>query len=93
MFAVVDVARAIDHDRRVGAAYAASGDHAKAVRERRAIVALRPVDRAEALYQLAVALRDAGNRAEARAQVVRALEVAPAFERAQELLLELSSGT
>jgi cellulose synthase operon protein C len=81
------------HHRRLADAYAERGDAPEAVRERRAVVALRPVDRAEALYQLAVALRDAGARDEARTEVIRALEAAPAFERAQELLLELSGGT
>jgi tetratricopeptide (TPR) repeat protein len=60
-----------------------------AVRERRAIVALKPVDRAEAHYQLARALLDAGQREEARREVLRSLEAAPNFERAQDLLLEL----
>ena len=67
----------------------AIGDRRKAVRERRAIVALDPVDRAEARYQLARALVDAGDRAAARREVIRALEEAPSFERAQVLLLEL----
>ena len=69
--------------------YAAAGQRGKAVRERRAVVALDPVDRPEALYQLAVALRDAGDAAEARSTVLRALELAPSFARAQELLLAL----
>jgi tetratricopeptide (TPR) repeat protein len=80
----------MDYHARLAEVYAASEEREKAVRERRAVVALQPVDRAEALYQLALALRDAGDRSEARTQVVRALEAAPAFERAQELLLELS---
>jgi tetratricopeptide (TPR) repeat protein len=80
----------MDYHARLAEVYAASAEREKAVRERRAVVALQPVDRAEALYQLAVALRDAGDRSEARTQVIRALEAAPAFERAQELLLELS---
>jgi tetratricopeptide (TPR) repeat protein len=67
----------------------AIGDRAKVVRERRAIVALDPVDRAEARYQLARALADAGDRASARREVILALEEAPSFERAQVLLLEL----
>ena len=83
----------IEHRRRLAELYSTGGDPAAAVRERRAVVALRPVDRAEALYQLAVALRDAGDPQEARRQVVRALEAAPAFERAQELLLELAGGS
>jgi tetratricopeptide (TPR) repeat protein len=60
------------------------------VREaRRAIVALDPVDKAEAYYQLAVAEMDAGDRAAARTSVLRSLEIAPRFERAQELLLRI----
>ena len=80
----------IDYHSRLATVYAERAEREKAVRERRAVVALQPVDRAEALYQLAVALREAGQRTEARTQVIRALEVAPTFERAQELLLELS---
>jgi len=65
------------------------GDHAGAVRERAAVVALGPPDRAEALYLLAVAERDAGDAAAARRSVLRALEVAPNYPQALELLLEL----
>jgi cellulose synthase operon protein C len=60
-----------------------------AVRSRRALVALRPTDRAEALYQLARAYADAGDVAAARREVLRALDLAPNFEKAQELLLSL----
>ena len=67
----------------------ATGDKTKVVRERRAIVALDPVDRAEARYQLALALADAGDRTAARREVILALEEAPSFERAQVLLLQL----
>jgi tetratricopeptide (TPR) repeat protein len=70
----------------------AAGEKAKAVRERRAIIALDPVDRAEARYQLARALLDAGDRTSARREVLLALEEAPGFERAQSLLLELQPG-
>jgi tetratricopeptide (TPR) repeat protein len=72
--------------------YATLGEWPKAVRERRAVVALAPVDRAEALYQLALALHGAGDDAGARHAVLQALEAAPNFERAQELLLELHQG-
>ncbi len=68
----------------------ASGDHDKAVRERRAVVALDPVDRAEALFQLALSLYEAGNMAEARTQVLGALEIAPSYDAAQALLLEIT---
>ncbi len=72
--------------------FARTGEHDRAVRERRAVLALRPVDRAEALYQLALAYYDAGDPAEARRAVLRALEDAPHFEKAQELLLKLHDG-
>ena len=65
----------------------ATGDARMVVRERRAILALAPVDRPEALYQLAVAYREAGDSAAARRTVLRALEDAPNFEKAQTLLL------
>ena len=67
----------------------AIGELNKLVRERRAVVALDPVDRAEARYQLARALAAAGDRAAARREVLLALEEAPSFEQAQTLLLEL----
>ena len=58
-------------------------------RERRALLALDPVDRAEAHYQLAFAYDAAGNRNSAHEQILYALEIAPNFLRAQELLLSL----
>ena len=67
----------------------AAGDAQMVVRERRAVVALAPVDRPEALYQLAVAYRDAGDIKAARHTVLRALEDAPNFEKAQTLLLAI----
>jgi tetratricopeptide (TPR) repeat protein len=69
------------------------GNHEIVVRERRAVVALDPADRAEALYLLALAQRDAGDRAGARRTVLQALDVAPNFDAALELLLELRGGT
>jgi tetratricopeptide (TPR) repeat protein len=74
---------------RLAALAAGLGDHRRAVRERRAVVALAPVDLADARYQLARALRQAGDPAGARREVLRALELAPSFAPAQELLLEL----
>ena len=56
---------------------------------RRALVELDPVDKAEAHYQLALAEMETGDRAAARRSVLRSLEIAPRFERAQELLLQL----
>jgi tetratricopeptide (TPR) repeat protein len=69
----------------------AAGVGETAVRERQAILALDPVDRADAEYRLARAYLLAGDRVEARRAVLRALERAPNYQQAQELLLELRS--
>ena len=74
---------------RLASLYSKTGDRKRAVRERRAVVALAPVDRAEALYQLALAYHEAGDSAGARREVLHALEEAPNFEKAQTLLLAL----
>ena len=68
------------------------GDHESEVVERRAVVALRPTDMAEAYYLLARAEQRAGDEAAARRSVLRALEVAPNYDDALELLLELRGG-
>jgi tetratricopeptide (TPR) repeat protein len=62
-------------------------DWAAAVPARAAVVALEPVDEAGARFRLARALDRSGNTAEARHEVLRALEVAPMYEEALELLL------
>lgn len=77
---------------RLAEQHARAGNWADAVVARRVVVALQPVDMAEAHYQLAHALLRAGDRAGARREVLRALEAAPNFQRAQELLLELAGG-
>jgi tetratricopeptide (TPR) repeat protein len=65
------------------------GRWALVVRERRAIVALDPPDPADAYYRLARAELAAGDREAARRSVLRSLELAPTFDAALELLLEL----
>jgi cellulose synthase operon protein C len=67
----------------------AAGDKQLVVRERAAVVALGPVDKADALYQLAEAQHEAGDDVHARTTVLRALEEAPNYEKAQTLLLAL----
>ena len=62
-----------------------------AIRERRALLALDPTDRVEALYQLALAYADAGDMVSARREVLRALEQAPNYSKAQDLLLRIRS--
>jgi tetratricopeptide (TPR) repeat protein len=76
---------------RLAELYRAAGDLAGAVRERRAVVALDPVDRVEALYRLGRAYYEAGDLTNARSAVLRALENAPLYEAAQNLLLEIHS--
>jgi Flp pilus assembly protein TadD len=67
-----------------------SGDRSGAVREARAVIALRPTDVAQAHYELARALLAANRPKEARDEVLTALEAAPNFKLAQQLLLQLS---
>jgi cellulose synthase operon protein C len=67
----------------------ANRDWPVAILARRAILALGPADRADALYRLAMALSASGDQASARREVLRALDLAPEFEAAQELLLTI----
>jgi tetratricopeptide (TPR) repeat protein len=64
-------------------------DAETASREFRAVIALGPVDRAAAYTDLAESYFKSGKRAEAKKQTLAALEIAPTYERAQELLLKL----
>jgi tetratricopeptide (TPR) repeat protein len=68
---------------------ARAGDHATALRERRAVVALDSPDPLDARYQLARELAASGDVAGARKELLNVLEQAPSFEKAQALLLEL----
>ncbi len=61
-----------------------------AIREFKAVVALKPVDQAAAFTDLAESYYRSGRRTEARRQTLAALEIAPSYERAQNLLLELA---
>ena len=74
-----------------GALYLERGEAVNAVREYRAAVALNPPNLAEANYNLAQAHLAANQGAEARRAVLRALEAAPGYEKAQELLLKLTT--
>lgn len=68
---------------------AKAGDHAVAVRERRAVIALRPPDIMQARLELARTLAASGDTIAARRELLAILEEAPSFEGAQQLLLEL----
>ena len=68
------------------------GRSATAVRHFRAALGAQPVDRAGAHADLGEALAHAGQTAEAKKQALAALEIAPTFTRAQDLLLKLTAG-
>ncbi len=61
-----------------------------AAREFRTVIALKPVDPAVAHTDLAESYFKAGKRADAKRQALAALEIAPTYERAQDLLLKLT---
>jgi tetratricopeptide (TPR) repeat protein len=63
-----------------------------AAREFRAVIALGPVDRAGAYTDLAESYFKGGKKAEAKKQALNALEIAPNYERAQDLLLKIVGG-
>ena len=60
-----------------------------ASREFRAVIALGPVDKAAAFTDLGESYFKGGKRADAKKQILAALEIAPGYERAQGLLLKL----
>ena len=69
-----------------------AGNVPDAIRMFRAALGARPVDRAGAHADLAEALALAGEKDEAKKQALAALEIAPTFTRAQDLLLKLTTG-
>jgi cellulose synthase operon protein C len=76
--------------RRLGDLLLAGGDSNGAIREAEAMLALHPADAAASHYQLARALNAAHRTNEAKDQVLLALEAAPDFKPAQQLLLQLN---
>ena len=75
--------------RKLAELYDATEVHDLAVRERAAVVALAPVDMAEALLQLARAQFNVGDLAAAKQSVLGSLEIAPEYPAAQDLLLDI----
>ena len=74
---------------RLAAIAGAEGASGLEVRERLAVLATGPSDRAEALHALALAHFRAGEHRAARRRVLEALEIAPTFDAALRLLLDL----
>jgi tetratricopeptide (TPR) repeat protein len=67
----------------------AAGRPAEAVTEYRALLAMNPHDLAEAHFRLAKAYFAAEDRSRCREQLLYALEIAPNYREAQQLLLEI----
>jgi cellulose synthase operon protein C len=67
-------------------------DAVVAQRAFRSALATKPADAAAAHADLAEALLMAGRAAEAKRETLEALEIAPSFERAQDLLLKITEG-
>lgn len=74
---------------KLAALYETTDEWNMAARARASVVALDPVDMAEARYRLAYAHARAGDEPAARYQVLRALEIAPNYYEALKLLLDL----
>jgi tetratricopeptide (TPR) repeat protein len=74
-----------------GGLYLESNEPARAVSEFQAALALNPPNLAEAHYNLARAYFASGKTVEAKRAVLRALEAAPGYDKAQELLLKLAN--
>ena len=67
-------------------------DATAAVKAFRTVLAINPPDRAAALVDLGEAYVLAKRPAEAKVQALAALELAPSYERAQDLLLNVVDG-
>jgi tetratricopeptide (TPR) repeat protein len=75
--------------RRLGDLWFAQQNYSGAIREYAAVVAMHPLDRASAQFNLAQAYFAAGQRDKAEETVLEALEAAPSYRPAQKLLLQL----
>ena len=67
----------------------AAGELDKAIVEFEVALAVEPVDQVASHCDLAEAYLEAGRFADAKQQTLNALELAPTYERAQELLLDV----
>lgn len=76
---------------RLGKLWLAQQNYQGAIREYSAVLALHPLDKASAAFDLAQAYFDAGQKDKAEDNVLQALEAAPDFRPAQKLLLQIHS--
>jgi len=82
-----------DLHRRLGALLLKQENYTAAVREYGAVVAMNPLDKAGALYDLAQAYFAARQNEQAERTVIAALEAAPGYRPAQQLLLKIEAAT
>ncbi|HEY2470242.1 MAG TPA: tetratricopeptide repeat protein [Terracidiphilus sp.] len=75
--------------RHLGNLWHSQQNYPGAIREYSAVVALNPLDKANAEFELAEAYRDNGQPDKAKDSVLQALEAAPDYRPAQQLLLQL----
>lgn len=75
--------------RHLGDLWFAQGNYAGAIREYGATVAMQPLDKASAQFDLAQAYFAAGQNDKAEQNVLEALEAAPDYRPAQKLLMQL----
>ncbi len=78
-----------DLHHKLGDLWFAQANYPGAIREYTAVVALNPLDKAGAQFNLARAYYASGQRAKAEESVLAALEAAPGYRPAQKLLLEI----
>ncbi len=81
-----------DVQRQLGEAAMEAGRWPVAIAAYRTLMGLNAPDPAGAHFDLARALLASGDRREAKREVLRALEIAPSFKKAQGLLLKISDG-
>ncbi len=86
----IDPAYDEDLHRHLGRLWLGLKNYAGAIREYRAVLALHPLDKASAEFDLAQAYFAAGERDEAQDAVLASLEAAPNYRPAQKLLLKLT---
>jgi len=76
--------------RRLGDLWFAQNNFPGAIREYNAVIALNPLDKAAAQYNLARAYFAAGQKDQAEDHLLASLEVAPGYRPAQKLLLQMN---
>lgn len=86
----IDPAYDEDLHRHLGRLWLALKNYGGAIREYRAVLALDPLDKASAEFELAQAYFAAGKREQAQDAVLASLEAAPDYRPAQKLLLKLT---